>query len=129
LDGVQDRVKGTHEGCLLEVFRRVVRRRPTGGYTEGTCPCGTPGPGHRLVELRDVVHPAVAPRVAPQQPPARQPQAAHRAVPLQGGDRIGGAGRVVPAPRPEPRGDDRKSTRLNSSHVKNSYAVVCLKKK
>src|SRR5690606_41033651 len=63
LDGVQDRVKGTHEGCLLEVFRRVVRRRPTGGYTEGTCPCGTPGPGHRLVELRDVVHPAVAPRV------------------------------------------------------------------
>src|SRR5690606_41825407 len=24
---------------------------------------------------------------------------------------------------------DRKSTRLNSSHVKNSYAVVCLKKK
>src|SRR5436309_8145305 len=24
---------------------------------------------------------------------------------------------------------DRKSTRLNSSHVKNSYAVFCLKKK
>src|SRR5690606_20435492 len=24
---------------------------------------------------------------------------------------------------------DRKSTRLNSSHVKNSYAVICLKKK
>src|SRR5690606_41288381 len=24
---------------------------------------------------------------------------------------------------------DRKSTRLNSSHVKNSYAVLCLKKK
>src|SRR5690606_40865561 len=27
------------------------------------------------------------------------------------------------------RGTDRKSTRLNSSHVKNSYAVFCLKKK
>src|SRR5207302_10212173 len=27
------------------------------------------------------------------------------------------------------RGRDRKSTRLNSSHVKISYAVVCLKKK
>src|SRR5690606_39864949 len=27
------------------------------------------------------------------------------------------------------RGGDRKSTRLNSSHVKISYAVVCLKKK
>src|SRR5690606_41784846 len=26
-------------------------------------------------------------------------------------------------------GVDRKSTRLNSSHVKNSYAVFCLKKK
>src|SRR6266511_3666444 len=24
---------------------------------------------------------------------------------------------------------DRKSTRLNSSHVKNSYAVICLQKK
>src|SRR5690606_42155679 len=27
------------------------------------------------------------------------------------------------------RTPDRKSTRLNSSHVKNSYAVFCLKKK
>src|SRR5436309_8486655 len=27
------------------------------------------------------------------------------------------------------RNEDRKSTRLNSSHVKNSYAVSCLKKK
>src|SRR5574343_1834853 len=40
------------------------------------------------------------------------------------------------APRPEraarPRGradPDRKSTRLNSSHITNSYAVFCLKKK
>src|SRR5690606_41558934 len=28
-----------------------------------------------------------------------------------------------------PPGSDRKSTRLNSSHVKISYAVFCLKKK
>src|SRR5690349_10634122 len=28
-----------------------------------------------------------------------------------------------------PRSGDRKSTRLNSSHVENSYAVVSLKKK
>src|SRR5690606_42034094 len=28
-----------------------------------------------------------------------------------------------------PAGGDRKSTRLNSSHVKISYAVFCLKKK
>src|SRR5436309_6007012 len=35
------------------------------------------------------------------------------------------------APPPEWRNDvvDRKSTRLNSSHVKISYAVFCLKKK
>src|SRR5699024_11268280 len=37
-------------------------------------------------------------------------------------------------PEPEVRGRwqsprDRKSTRLNSSHVSNSYAVFCLKKK
>src|SRR3989442_6860919 len=28
-----------------------------------------------------------------------------------------------------PSGEDRKSTRLNSSHVRISYAVFCLKKK
>src|SRR5690606_41371893 len=31
--------------------------------------------------------------------------------------------------RPQPRVRDRKSTRLNSSHVKISYAVFCLKNK
>src|SRR5690606_39842342 len=40
---------------------------------------------------------------------------------------VGDAGRgaALLAPLPE----DRKSTRLNSSHVKISYAVFCLKKK
>src|SRR5690606_40915675 len=40
-------------------------------------------------------------------------------------------GRPVPAGRGllPSTGLDRKSTRLNSSHVKNSYAVFCLKKK
>src|SRR5438045_9297539 len=33
-----------------------------------------------------------------------------------------------PATRP-PRDGDRKSTRLNSSHLGTSYAVFCLKKK
>src|SRR5256885_7280645 len=37
------------------------------------------------------------------------------------GDRAGDAGRG--------RGGDRKSTRLNSSHLVISYAVFCLKKK
>src|SRR5207302_10250462 len=34
----------------------------------------------------------------------------------------------APAPA-RPRPEDRKSTRLNSSHVKISYAVFCLKNK
>src|SRR2546426_4226597 len=33
------------------------------------------------------------------------------------------------APRPTPQIGDRKSTRLNSSHLVISYAVFCLKKK
>src|SRR5690606_41517085 len=48
----------------------------------------------------------------------------------------GGAGRaasvrgdVYPRRRRFQRARDRKSTRLNSSHVKISYAVFCLKKK
>src|SRR3712207_7014393 len=33
------------------------------------------------------------------------------------------------SPTPPHRGQDRKSTRLNSSHANISYAVFCLKKK
>src|SRR5439155_15566901 len=40
---------------------------------------------------------------------------------LSGGDSYAGFGRAEPG--------DRKSTRLNSSHVAISYAVFCLKKK
>src|SRR5437773_3062738 len=46
------------------------------------------------------------------------------------------AGRIACALRPtsrhdraRPRAGDRKSTRLNSSHITISYAVFCLKKK
>src|SRR3712207_8774894 len=35
----------------------------------------------------------------------------------------------LPAPGPDRRAEDRKSTRLNSSHANISYAVFCLKKK
>src|SRR3989442_9867388 len=35
----------------------------------------------------------------------------------------------APCPIRGPNGLDRKSTRLNSSHVRISYAVFCLKKK
>src|SRR5215475_12408578 len=54
--------------------------------------------------------------------------------PLRGRGRSrGGSRRPVPDRAGGARGDapraDRKSTRLNSSHVKSSYAVFCLKKK
>src|SRR5690606_41958513 len=49
------------------------------------------------------------------------------------GGRDDGAGRngrrEQPRPGRRPGVGDRKSTRLNSSHVKISYAVFCLKKK
>src|SRR5690606_41339567 len=60
-------------------------------------------------------------------PPGRMPQGRHRA-------RRHGQ-RTAALPDPDARGlqralrQDRKSTRLNSSHVKISYAVFCLKKK
>src|SRR5256885_6534450 len=38
-------------------------------------------------------------------------------------------GRVRELQRGGESGGDRKSTRLNSSHLENSYAVFCLKKK
>src|SRR5690606_42026939 len=48
----------------------------------------------------------------------------------QGGRRAAGAPVPPRVLRPvTPAGADRKSTRLNSSHVKISYAVFCLKKK
>src|SRR5690606_41509713 len=67
----------------------------------------------------------------------------HDALPIWGrdgrggGERSGGRRRSAgrrdvlqsAVPRDEERGGDRKSTRLNSSHVKISYAVFCLKKK
>src|SRR5439155_26114137 len=41
-----------------------------------------------------------------------------------------GCAEPLPGPPGRPRGAvDRKSTRLNSSHVATSYAVFCLKKK
>src|SRR5688572_32466273 len=40
-----------------------------------------------------------------------------------------GIGAVGDAPARAPAAEDRKSTRLNSSHSQISYAVFCLKKK
>src|SRR5690606_40920627 len=52
---------------------------------------------------------------------AQEPQAARQEQDVEAGDAKPDAHVEV--------GEDRKSTRLNSSHVKISYAVFCLKKK
>src|SRR2546430_11991293 len=62
----------------------------------------------------------------------------HDALPISQGDRdrpahrtgvpVSGAG-LRRAVLPQGREGDRKSTRLNSSHSQNSYAVFCFKKK
>src|SRR5205807_3395298 len=48
---------------------------------------------------------------------------------LHGGGRSDACGRPGLVPARASAGKDRKSTRLNSSHLVNSYAVFCLKKK
>src|SRR5690349_22528948 len=58
----------------------------------------------------------------------------HDALPISHGpDRIGRASTrrvgVIDGCSPPDSPPDRKSTRLNSSHVESSYAVFCLKKK
>src|SRR5690606_27285851 len=49
--------------------------------------------------------------------------------PAGAGAGAGPGARAAAGAPPSPPGADRKSTRLNSSHVKISYAVFCLKKK
>src|SRR5690606_41951703 len=75
------------------------------------------------------------PRKGPATAPARSTRlrtAPARERPRERGPAVAAAQRwrARPAPPPRPRRtSDRKSTRLNSSHVKSSYAVFCLKKK
>src|SRR5690606_40258907 len=57
-------------------------------------------------------------------PSTRSPYVASRRL----GQAASGLG-ISPAIWMIPENSDRKSTRLNSSHVKISYAVFCLKKK
>src|SRR5690554_7250467 len=52
-----------------------------------------------------------------------------RALTLSDGRQIDTAHLQLPDSEPSFAVEDRKSTRLNSSHVRISYAVFCLKKK
>src|SRR5256885_16900047 len=53
----------------------------------------------------------------------------HDALPISGTRGPRRCGRARPPGRARARRRDRKSTRLNSSHLVISYAVFCLKKK
>src|SRR5204863_2417750 len=68
--------------------------------------------------------------------PRIYPLSLHDALPISPRDlhpRVDRGGQAVSTPTgerpPRPARGDRKSTRLNSSHVEISYAVFCLKKK
>src|SRR5690606_40486050 len=69
--------------------------------------------------------PSACSRSRPKGRPFNQVELALRITPLTGEIDPG----VATPTGPEAPVSDRKSTRLNSSHVKISYAVFCLKKK
>src|SRR3712207_7282875 len=64
-----------------------------------------------------------------ERPPAAPERGGQRHHVLQRGRPAARAGDPPPQRGRRPRGPDRKSTRLNSSHANISYAVFCLKKK
>src|SRR5690606_41254106 len=84
------------------------------------------------LSLHDALPISPAAGGAPRPPglPAPRPRALPPPGRRDGGVAGAGGGALRPAPDRAGRGGrDRKSTRLNSSHVKISYAVFCLKKK
>src|SRR5690606_40055981 len=105
------------------------RTRRTAGVSAPSSPSETPAQQHRVREHRQQPPPLVSVvRVAGEADDTAAADALGPEV-----RRLGEAGgHLGPhvARQPEPvLGRDRKSTRLNSSHVKISYAVFCLKKK
>src|SRR5699024_12639976 len=106
--------------CSLVCFFFLFIRRP---------PASTLFPYTTLFRS-DPGAPEAPPRGRPQRPAGGQTEAG----PSPDGGRPGPAA-LLPrgggegAGRADPGGEDRKSTRLNSSHVSISYAVFCLKKK
>src|SRR3712207_7138604 len=74
------------------------------------------------VEVSRSWHLPATRRSRPRRRPSKDPQPDHRARPER---RVGIDRAAADLVRPQ----DRKSTRLNSSHANISYAVFCLKKK
>src|SRR5690606_42075347 len=96
-------------------------------------PRSTPFPYTTLFRSADPQHRARLLRVLVDHQPARLGD--RRGALVDDAGVVGGevdaavAGAATEAVVPERAVQDRKSTRLNSSHVKISYAVFCLKKK
>src|SRR6266536_1943290 len=92
--------------CSAEAYQGIVMRRPPGWAPDRSGAREDAGPASSSVVAPGVRHPLGHDRLGD--------------VPYllvgQPGDPVGG-------------GQDRKSTRLNSSHEWSSYAVFCLKKK
>src|SRR5437773_8844357 len=84
----------------------------------GPAPVATAGSVGREIPVRREKRRRAGPIVVGAGLPAARPPAAPRGR--------AAAARVSPGP---PGDTDRKSTRLNSSHITISYAVFCLKKK
>src|SRR5690554_5403061 len=114
--------KGT-EFCADEVLARdILHRQPQGDHLAGQV-FGVVEVALRALAVLLHLHP-----VAVVLPVLREQDHRRRVRRLQRQDE--GEQRIVQRPRVELRLDrDRKSTRLNSSHVRISYAVFCLKKK
>src|SRR5690606_41063254 len=102
---------------------------------------GPPSPHPSPLSLHDALPISDTPPAAPDSWAAQlaylQPQAAGRSGPSDATDAapeievlnsLGKALTQHAEPGPATQAEDRKSTRLNSSHVKISYAVFCLKK-
>src|SRR5690606_35209258 len=135
---------------------RVRDAEPIGAELYGA-PCGVDGPGHRSAPVERAIPGAGEDRLAASARVVSQARDVRRgrggplgrapgvrvAVPVGHGDDVlevrhpgldrtpcpAGTGDQRGEPQPGPAPEDRKSTRLNSSHVKISYAVFCLKKK
>src|SRR5207249_7065135 len=82
------------------------------------------GAGDRLRRMEDALWTTGVARRRPAADPEQMGRGADRADARP----AGGAGRPRPGAHVR-QGLERKSTRLNSSHVSISYAVFCLKKK
>src|SRR5438067_9420970 len=92
-------------------------------------PSSTLFPYTTLFRSRGAGAVALAGRPAPQGATARGAAGEDRGVTAGGCARAAGNARGLPARVRQAARGDRKSTRLNSSHVSISYAVFCLKKK